>query len=53
MPKFIELISFENCRTIKNLSIFIDKAFKRREDVGTIYYLTHGINEMHIIKKRT
>ena len=36
MPKFIELISSENCRTIKNLSIYIDKAFKMREDVGII-----------------
>ena len=36
MPRFIELISSENFRTIKNLSIFIDKAFKMREDVGII-----------------
>ena len=36
MPKFIELFSSENCRTIKNLSIFIDKAFKMREEVGII-----------------
>ena len=35
-PKFIELLSCENSRAIKNLSIFIDKAFKLREEVGII-----------------
>ena len=36
MPKFIQLLSSENIRVIKNLAIFIEKAFKKREQVGII-----------------
>ena len=36
MPKFLELFSTENCNIIKNLSIFIEKAFKLRDQSGVI-----------------
>ena len=28
MPKFIELLSSDHFKTLKNLSVFVDKAFK-------------------------
>ena len=34
MPKFIELLSTENNSIIRNLSNFIEKAFKMRARVG-------------------
>ena len=37
MPKFLELFSTENCNIIKNLSIFIEKAFKLRDQSGVIW----------------
>ena len=36
MPKFIQLMTAESVRVIKNLAMFIEKAFKKREDVGII-----------------
>ena len=36
MVKFIELFLSENCQIIKNLSMFINKAFKLRKDFGII-----------------
>ena len=36
MPKFLQLLSSENIRVIKNLAIFIEKAFKKREQVGIL-----------------
>ena len=39
MVKFIELFLSENCQIIKNLSMFINKAFKMRKDFGIIYCL--------------
>ena len=36
MPKFIQLMTSESVRVIKNLAMFIEKAFKKREDVGII-----------------
>ena len=37
MPRFrLELHSTENCNIIKNLSIFIEKAFKLRDQSGVI-----------------
>ena len=34
MPKFIELLSTEHVKTLKNLSVFIDKAFKLRKNAA-------------------
>ena len=36
MPKFIQLMSSENASVIKNIAIFIEKAFKIRQQVGII-----------------
>ena len=36
MVKFIELFLSENCQIIKNLSMFINKAFEMRKDFGII-----------------
>ena len=32
MPKFIELLTSEHAKTLKNLSVFVDKAFKIRKE---------------------
>ena len=32
MPKFIELLISEHVKTLKNLSVFVDKAFKIRKE---------------------
>ena len=36
MPKLIQLMTAESVRVIKNLAMFIEKAFKKREEVGII-----------------
>ena len=36
MPKFIQLFSSENISVIKNIAIFIKKAFIKKEQVGSI-----------------
>ena len=37
MPKFIELLTSQNRKIIKNLSYFIEKAFKMRALVVLVY----------------
>ena len=32
MPKFIQLLCTEHCKTLKNLSVFIEKAFQLRKE---------------------
>ena len=32
MPKFIQLLSIEHCKSLKNLSVFVEKAFQLRKD---------------------
>ena len=36
MPKFIQLLSSENACVLKNIAIFVEKAFRMREQVGII-----------------
>ena len=36
MPKFIQLLTSESVREIKHLAIIIEKAFRKREEVGII-----------------
>ena len=33
MLKFIELMSTEHCKTLKNLSVFIEKGFRLRKEL--------------------
>ena len=33
MLKFIQLICSEHCKTLKNLSVFIEKAFQLRKEI--------------------